>query len=197
MKQITMLLVLILGGCASTIELNNEFMAPNATEKGVVVISVTNTGLYGSALSGDLSFTCNSGASGKLENYHGLARYIDGERLSIPIPANFQLNSQRPMGRIHVIQLPSGNCAFNNFKASATGMTTRTSIKSNDSLKIVFDVKANTYQYIGNFDMKWAPGGGRASFNDFYERDLTVIGNQNPSLLGRNVEKSIGKVVSL
>lgn len=195
-RSTVLIAVLILGGCAAGIEMNGSFVPPNTAQTGVVVVSVTSTGRYGNALSGNLSFECVSGASGKLENSYGLARYIDGDRLSIPISADLQLSADRPMGKIHVVQLPPGKCVFHNFRASASNGTVTTSWRSSTTMNIPFSVKANAFEYVGNFDMNWSPNKGVATFNDFYDRDLTVIRKQNPALLGREVEKSVAKVSS-
>lgn len=189
------MLALVAGCAAASLETNSSFLPANTTDKGVVIVSVTSSGQYGSALSGALSFRCDSGAAGGLDNHHGLARYIDGERLSVPIPGTFPLTKERPMGRIHVIELPAGNCAFDSFAASASGQTgALTSIRSTKTMRIAFAVRPNARQYIGNFNMDWSPGRGVPSWNDAYDRDMTVVGIHNPTLQG--VQKTMGRVVS-
>jgi hypothetical protein len=195
LRPLAPLLVALLAGCAAaSLEANKSFLPADPGATGIVIVSVTSTGQYGAALGGPLHFTCESGASGGLDNNHGLARYIDGERLSIPIPATFPLTRERPMGRIHVVELPAGNCAFDGFSASASGNVTTTSFSLGRTMRIAFVVRPNTTQYVGNFNMDWSPGRGRASWIDSYDRDMAVARQQNPAL--QNAQKSLGRVVS-
>lgn len=188
--------VAILAGCAAgSLEINKSFLPENAGAKGVVIVSVTSTGQYGYALAGPLHFTCDSGATGGLDNNHGLARYIDGERLSIPIPATFPLTNERPMGRIHVIELPAGTCVFDSFSASASGQAATTSIRSSKTMRIAFAVRPDATRYIGSYNMEWSPGRGQPSYNDFYDRDMAVVRTQNPAV-SQNAGKAIARVVS-
>src|ERR1044071_8863234 len=96
----------ILCSCAGTVaELNRKFLSGSEARKGIVVFSTTKTGQYRNMLSGTLSFTCDSGAKGEVDDHYAMAQYIDGQRPPIPV-GNPDVQPDHPMGRIHILELP-------------------------------------------------------------------------------------------
>jgi hypothetical protein len=183
-----------LSACGTPPEVDRKFLTGSEARKGVVVFSTTHTGEYRYKLSGALSFTCDSGVKGQVDDDYALVRYIDGERPSIPV-GNPTLRPEHPMGRIHMLELPAGNCVFNLYRASASGMNTTTTLNARPFL-IPFTVPDGGVAYVGNYNMEWLPGGGRRSFNDYYDRDLAALKTQNASPSGP-VEKRIGAPTGL
>ena len=185
----TALVLLVLSACAVAPEVDRSFLTGSETHKGVVVFSTTHTGEYRYKLSGTLSFSCVSGLKGQVDDFHTLVQYIDGERPSIPV-GNPVLHPEHPMGRIHMLELPAGNCVFDSYRAKAYGMNTTTTLSARPFL-VRFTVPDGGVAYIGNYNMEWLPDGGRRSFNDYYERDLAALKALKASPPGP-VEKRVG-----
>ncbi len=195
-KIIWLLLFAALSGCAATPpSVDKRFITGTDGKRGIVVFSATRTGSHGSILSGYLRFTCVSGARGEVPDHGALARYIDGERVPIPISPTLVIDKNRPLGLIHVLELPAGTCRFYFFRAEAHGMAVTTTAVSKKPFSIKFDVMENRTTYIGSFNVDWDSAGGRPSFEDYFERDIAALKKQNPDIFSQNVEKQIATVL--
>jgi len=187
---------LVLGACAGTTpEVDREFLSGNEAHKGIVVFSTTHTGEFRDKLAGTLSFNCESGAKGTVKDHFAIVRFIDGGGPSGPFIGNPVVTPDRPMGRIHILELPSGSCAFTAYWASRSDMGTITTFRP-PPFVIRFTVPEGGIAYIGNYNMHWRPSGGQRTFNDYYERDMAALKTQNVSLPG-SVEKRVGRPADL
>lgn len=194
MKQcLTLLSVLALGGCAATAELNRDFLKAGPIRTGTVLVSVTKTGQHGHILSGSVRFRCGT-VEGTLPDHDNLGRYIDGERLAIPISPKLQVTAARPMGKIHVVELPAGPCEFFGYGASASNGYVTTSVGTKRPFSIKFEVTEAQINYIGNFNADFEGNGVRYSFNDTQERDLAALKRINPDLINKPVVSSVAVV---
>lgn len=187
--------LVVLAGCASTPPtIDRSFVTAAHGRKGVVIFTTARTGTYGSILSGKLNFRCGAGARGEVEDHGTLVRYIDGERVPIPISANLVVEKSRPLGRIHMLELPAGGCEFYFYSAVAHGMNTTTTATSRRPFSIKFNVAENQTTYIGSFNVDWTARGATPSLEDYFERDVTALKQQSPDA-PQDIKKDLATVV--
>jgi hypothetical protein len=182
-------------GCASgPPAVDRSFVTAAHSKKGVVIFTTARTGTYGSILSGKLNFRCEQGVRGEVADHGAFARYIDGEKLSIPISSSLIIEKNRPMAVIHMLELPAGGCEFYFYRAVAHGMNMITTANSKRPFSIKFNVVENQTTYIGGFNADWNARGGTPSFGDYFERDIAALKKQSPEVAVQDVKKEIASV---
>lgn len=190
---LNLLLILVLGGCAATAEINRDYISAGPSRTGTVVVSVTDTGQYGQILAGNIRFRCGD-IEGKLADHDVISRYLDGERLATPISLKLEVTRERPIGIVHVVELPIGQCEFFSYVASGGNGQVIVSVGTKRPFSIVFNVTESQVNYIGNFNTHFDNDRASYSFNDTQDRDLVALKRINPNIISKSVVKSVARV---
>lgn len=135
------------------------------------MFSFTKNGRYGDLYSGELSFKCGSNTYGDVPDAIMFVKYLDGGSPDIPISAGLEIKKDRPLGHMHLLELPAGNCEFISYTGVTADMTTRTTLNSKP-FSIKFEVKEGRTTYVGNFNLDWSTTGFKFSYNDFLKEIL-------------------------
>lgn len=193
---ILIIMVSLITGCASAPGVDKSFISGASGKTGIIIFSFTKTGRYGNIPTGKMRLNCDSDVEGEIADGKGFVRYIDGGSPDIPISANLNITKERPLGLVHILELPAGNCKLFSYSGLAYGMNSKTTANSLKPFSIKFEVKDGKTVYIGNFNTEWSQIAASYTFNDYFDRDIKAIQQQSPDLLGNNIEKQISTLVS-
>ncbi|WP_455199042.1 hypothetical protein [Kaarinaea lacus] len=124
-----LILSVFLAGCASAPGINKSFLTGASDSTGKIIFSFTKTGRYGNILSGKLRLSCIPDVDGEIADGRSFVKYIDGGSPGIPISADLNITSQRPLGIVHLLELPEGDCKLFAYSGLAHGMASTTTEK--------------------------------------------------------------------
>ena len=200
-------LAVALASCTSARSGAQALPASAAGEpKGTVILSTTRAG---GTVDGWLDFKCDDGTRGTIADNRPAVRVTRGRTRSYPMLVGvkddpwtaLRVDPANAQGQLHVLELRSGRCEFFSYSAVAYGVPAgspfllHTVIRSTSAqFSILFDVPANGTAYIGSFRVGSRAGRSEISYEDEYERDLSMLKAQDRAVPARP-EKRIARVV--
>lgn len=164
-----MFLLSLLTGCTSSI---SKYSTPDLNEKGVVLLSVTDRGLFAST---GVIFSVEANQA--------------KERLAVedfPITLTTQAKVKKFFG---AFALPEGNYKFTSYRFIQTAGEP---IKEPNE-PLTFTIKKGEVVYIGNFDVTRFLESG--IFRDHYDEDIQKFKSEYSWLNGLNIKKELVKSV--
>ncbi|MEG9481374.1 MULTISPECIES: hypothetical protein [Mannheimia] len=159
------ILLSLLTGCTNSI---STFSAPDLNEKGIVLLSVTDRGLFAS-----------TGVIFSVEANQTKERLVVKD---FPIALPTQAKVKKFFG---AFALPEGNYKFTSYRFIQTAGTP---IKEPNE-PLTFTVKKGEIVYIGNFDVTRFLESG--IFRDKYDEDITTFKSEYSWLNGLNIKKEL------
>lgn len=188
------LLALAMAGCANTPSSPElQRLAGNAPVNSIgwVMFSLTKSGLYMEASGYDPELDLR-GVTNDIDasvETKGAKLRSDTPNIPIPVPSNYIVTHDNPLGSLVLLELPAGDYQFYRFSASATmnrgPYSVTNTLKSSPAFSYRFRVIAGKVAYIGNLDFAFYVGGTRFNVRDERDRDWKLFDAQFPAYKGK------------
>ena len=162
-------ILFVLTGCTSSI---SRYLTPDLNEKGVILLSVTDRGLFAST--GVIFSVSNNDMEERL--------VVDGYPIRLPAQAKVK----KFFG---AFALPEGNYKFTSYRF----IQTKGEPVKEPRMPLTFTVKKGEVIYIGNFDVTRFLESGM--FRDNYNEDIPKFKSVYSWLNGLNIKKELIKSV--
>ncbi|MCG8457944.1 MAG: hypothetical protein MI919_16830 [Holophagales bacterium] len=170
-------LMAISNGCAMN-NVDPGFSLTGQTQTGVVVVALTQTGL-------PKGFDMLLEFRGVGHPYRGSLAVSDRlYALDWPCPISKISNTERPCGRLAVVELPPGEYEFFSWRAGSHHATTSysTTVRSREKFPLRFQAEAGKAVYLGNIEFSVRGGFFDMRVTDMRNRDLTLLRRRNPKI---------------
>jgi hypothetical protein len=167
------LLTIVLSGCATT-GVPTDYMPSESSGKGVVVTSITYSGMY-------------SGYSVRYASRDGktTGKFMVGQGVMlIPYFPDMDIEEKGMKGNVVAAELPAGQYEINGWQVSS-GYTT---IQPTSPVQIHFTVEPGKRLYLGNFHFEQTQSMGltvtgvKVGFSDQEGRDMNVVAKKYPNV---------------